>query len=293
MALDECDLYGGLAGATLPVEEYDFGRGITISRTFAHLMAPFVMAFSPAERGKPHPAPWRSARGGLGFDVHAQIHVPKGFTPSEWFDRLNTVWWFVALLRFRASPFLLVPVVASGPFAKAKNDEEEIHFWPMEVEPRMLVVEQKASHEIEVHDLDWIKGHWWDAGKLMHRHDEFNLLFQACAQCMFTRQPALALLSLWGALEGMFSPAKTELRFRVSTNIAAYLEPLGTARMELQKRVAKLYDARSQAAHGGSELPKEALRDSYALTKRVINKVIEANEVPNREKLDAALFGVE
>jgi hypothetical protein len=103
----------------------------------------------------------------------------------------------------------------------------------------------------------------------------------------------LALLSLWEALEGMFSPAKTERKFRVSTNIASYLEPLGTPRMELRKRVGKPYDARSQAAHGGSELPKDALRDSYSLTKRVISKVIEENEVPDREKLDEALFGVE
>jgi Apea-like HEPN len=217
--------------------------------------------------------------------------VPRDFQPSQWFDRLNTVWWFVALLRFRATPFVLVPVVASVPFAKAKDDAEEIHFWPVEVEQRLLVVEEKVSHEIGMHDLEWIKRHWWDAGKLMNRSEEFNLLFQACAQCVFTRNPVL--LSLWGALEGMFSPAKTELRFRVSANIAAYLEPQGRARMELQKRLAKLYDARSQAAHGGSDLPKEALRDPYALTKRVITKMIEGNAVPNREKLDAALFGVD
>lgn len=293
MALEEFELYGGLAGARLPIEEYDFGRGITISRTFAHLMAPFMMAFSPAAQGKAHPAPWRAAKGGLGFDIHSQIHVPKEFTPSNWFDRLNTVWWFTALLRFRASPFLFLPVVASGPFAKAKSDDEEIHFWPVEVEQRMLVVEEKATHEIREDDLHWIKRHWWIAGKLMNCSEEFNLLFQACDQCVFTRRPSLALLSLWGALEGMFSPAKTELRFRVSMNIAAYLEPLGVTRMELQKQVAKLYDARSQAAHGGSDLPMEALRNSYALTKRVLTKVIETNEVPNREKLDAALFGAD
>jgi hypothetical protein len=291
MELDDFELYGGLAGARLPFKEFDFGRGITVSCTYAHLMAPFLMAFAPAERGRPHPAPWRGAKGGFGFEIHAQVHVPREFKPSEWFDRLNTVWWFVALLRFRASPLVIVPVVASGPFAKAKDDAEEIHFWPMEVEQRLLMVEEKASHEIREDDLNWIRRHWWDAGKLMNRNREFNLLFQACTQCVFTRNAALALLSLWGALEGVFSPSKTELRFRVSANIAAYLEPPGLARLELQKKVAKLYDARSHAAHGGAELPKEALRESYALTKRVITKVIEANEAPKREELDAALFG--
>ena len=45
--LDECDLYGGLAGGSLPVESYDMGSGVVFSRTYAHLMAPFMMAFSP------------------------------------------------------------------------------------------------------------------------------------------------------------------------------------------------------------------------------------------------------
>lgn len=292
MELDEFELFGGLSGARLPVEVFNFGRGIAVSRTYAHLMAPFMMAFSPAEHGRPHLAPWRAAKGGFAFDIDAQIHVPREFKPPEWFDRLNTVWWFVALLRFRATPFVLVPVVASGPFAKAKDDNEETHFWPMEVEQRLLILEEKASHEICEDDLEWIRRHWWDAGKLMNRSQEFSLLFQACAQCMFARNPALALLSLWGALEGLFSPAKTELRFRVSANIAAYLEPPGLPRMELQKKVAKLYDARSQAAHGGADLPKDALQESYALTKRVITKVIEANNAPNREELDTVLFGI-
>jgi hypothetical protein len=288
--LDECDLYGGLAGAPLPLESYDLGRGVTLSRTYAHLMAPFMMAFSPAEPGQPHPPPWRAAKGGFGFDILAQVHVPRDFAAAQWFDRLNTVWWFVALLRFRATPFLLVPVVANGPFADGGGGDD-IHFWPVEVEPRLLLVEQNASHEIREDDLAWIKQHWWSGGKLMHQSGEFNLLFQACAQCIFARNPPLALLSLWGALEGLFSPAKAELRFRVSANIAAFLEAPGRGRLELQKKVAKLYDARSQAAHGGSHLPANALADSYALTKRVITKVIESDHVPSREDLDTALFG--
>jgi hypothetical protein len=291
VSLEEFDLYGGLAGAELPVERYDLGHGITLSKTYAHLMAPFVMAFGRPEPGQPHPAPWRATKGGFGFDVLSQIHVPREFAPPRWFDRLNTVWWFVALLRFRASPYLVVPVVANGAFAKAVRDDEDIYFWPLEVENRMLMIDRNASHEITVEALDWIKRYWWDAGVLMNRSSEFNLLFQACAQCIFARHLSLALLSLWGALEGVFSPAKTELRFRISSNIAAFLEPSGPGRLELQKTVAKLYDARSQAAHGGSDLPADALCDTYALTKRVITKVIEANHVPTREDLDAALFG--
>jgi hypothetical protein len=291
MSLDEFDLYGGLSGSLLPVDKYDLGCGVTFSRTFAHLMAPFMMAFSPAESGKPHPAPWRAAKGGFGFDITIQIHIPRDFRTDKWFDRLNSIWWFVALLRFRATPYIVVPVVASGAFAKAATAEEEIHFWPMEVEPRQLQVQKEASREIRVENLDWIKAHWLDAGKLMRTQNEFNLLFQACDQCIFTRHPSLALLSLWEAIEGLFSPAKVELKFRVSANIAAFLEPPGKGRLALQKRVGKLYDARSVAAHGGADVPLDSLADTYELTKRIITKIIEENRVPRKEDLEASLFG--
>ena len=88
----------------------------------------------------------------------------------------------------------------------------------------------------------------------------------------------------------MFSPAKAELRFRVSANIAAFLEAPGPGRLELQKKVAKLYDSRSQAAHGGTDLPETALADTYALTKRVLTNVIETITCPRGRISDASLF---
>ncbi|MBX9652038.1 hypothetical protein K2Y11_00320 [bacterium] len=292
MELNEIDIFGGLSGPRLSADAFDFGCGISISRTYSHLMAPFIMAFTAPGRNGFHPGPWRAAKGGFSFDIHAQIYVPKDFQPSEWFDRLNTVWWFVALLRFRATPFALVPVVANAPFTIPNDDMSEVHFWPIEVAPRYLIVGENGSNEITVDDLEWIKRYWWQAGKLMNRSHEFNLLFRARDQCMFMQDSNLALVSLWGALEGIFSPARTELRFRVSANIAAFMEPPGRARMDLQKQVAKLYDARSQAAHGAPNIPDEAFRESNSLTKQVLTKMIESNNTPNREELDAALLGV-
>ncbi len=288
MSPEESDLYGGLAGGSLPIEQLELGGGITISRTYAHLMAPFLMAFHPPVNGL-HPAPWRPASGGLGWDILGQIHVPKDFKIEGWWDRINIVWWVIALLRFRASPFLTVPVVANGPFADGVS-VEGIQYWPVEIENRMVWVEKEHSREIREADLLWIKEHWLDATNLVKAKTEFYLLFNACAQCGFTRNPALAMLSLWGALEGIFSPAKVELRFRISSNIAAFLEHSGERRLALQKEVAKLYDARSSAAHGSSEDQAEALVETYALSKRLIIKMIETRHVPSREDLEKALF---
>lgn len=59
-------------------EPFDLGRGITLRSTYAHLFAASMMAFARASEGKPHPAPWRAARGGYGYDIEAELAVPTG-----------------------------------------------------------------------------------------------------------------------------------------------------------------------------------------------------------------------
>ena len=274
------------------METFHFGEGIVLSKTFAHLMAPFVMAFAPAEPGKPHPAPWKAAQGGFGFDVLAQLEVPKEFQPPRWFDRINTVWWFAALLRLHATPLVSVPVIASEPFSKALEIEHDIQFWPIEAEPRRLVLERDPSATISEPALRWIRDHWRGGGLLMHESDEFNLLMQALDQSLFARSVELALLSLWGALEAVFSPGRNELRFRVTALIATFLEPPGQERRALQRRLVKLYDSRSAAAHGRAESLLEPLLDTYSIIKRVVTKIIEQNRVPSPRQLEGELFGV-
>jgi len=287
--MDKCDLYGGIARAELPCDSFDMGEGIVVSKTYAHIFSSFMMAFGRAEKGKPSPAPWRAAKGGFSFDILRQIHVPLSFDPVGFFDRLNTIWWFTALLRFRTSPYILLPVIADGPFADGPKDES-ITFFPVELDPIVLRVQHEWKLQVQEDDLEWIKKNWWPAGKLMD-NNEFNLIFQAYAACAFMKKQELALISLWGALEGLFSPSRSEVSFRVSSHIAAFLEPAGKARLELQKKIVKLYNARSQVAHGSQDLPENALSDTYALTKRIISRIIDQNHVPTREDLENALLG--
>lgn len=39
------DLYAGVSGLELSEDSFDLGDGVIPSRTYAHLMAPFTMAF--------------------------------------------------------------------------------------------------------------------------------------------------------------------------------------------------------------------------------------------------------
>jgi hypothetical protein len=101
----------------------------------------------------------------------------------------------------------------------------------------------------------------------------------------------LSVLLVWSALEGLFSPSRTELRFRVSSLIASFLEPSGAQRRALHREVAKLYDARSVAAHERSWIDRETLLESMTLLRKIVIKVISESHVPSKDELEGFLFG--
>src|SRR5437879_369040 len=116
MDLKNDELFGGMAGVGIEPDEFVLGEGITLRQTYAHFMAPFLMAFSPAEKGKAHPAPWSAVQGGLEFDILIELHIPSTFAGSHFFDRLNTIWWIAALIRLRGATAAHVPVIADRHF---------------------------------------------------------------------------------------------------------------------------------------------------------------------------------
>jgi hypothetical protein len=283
-------LYAGISGPTFEIDAFDLGSGIVVSRTYAHLMAPFMMAFRPAPPGQHHPPPWRAAKGGFGFDIFLQVEAPP-VLPLPW-DQRTTLWWLIALLRLRVGPRLIVPVLASASFVEAVNTDN-IQFWPLEIEPQFLKLDSESKTTIGEVDLAWVKKYWINSAHLLDDSSEFSLAFQAADQSMFARHASLALVWMWSALEALFSSGRDELRYRVSTTIASFLEPAGLGRMALQRETAKLYDSRSAAAHGRPDKAADALQRTYALLKRVVVKMIEENRVPTKAELEARLFGAD
>jgi hypothetical protein len=154
-----------------------------------------------------------------------------------------------------------------------------------------MLLDPDAGHRVTSEHLEWIRQHWVDAGHMMQENSQFGLTMAAFDNCSFGRNPELALLQLWGALEALFSPGRDELRFRISANIATFLEPPGTERYSLQKKVAKLYNSRSAAAHGRAKNVEDALIATYAVTRRVLLTSIEQNHVPSLKELESKLFG--
>jgi hypothetical protein len=292
MKPNDSDLYAGLTHVRLVPDEFALGRGLVLSKTYAHIWAPFLMTFAPMQAGKPDLTRWKATNAGTAFDIYAQLHVPLSFDTTNWFTRLGTIWWLAAMLRLRTSSSLCAPVISSAPFSAVPSMTDEPEFWPKEFQPRRLVLEQDPAATLDSEALEWVRAYWFSAGRLASVNDGFSLAIRAFDQCTFMEVPALALISLWGALERLFITSQAELSFRVSASIAAFLESQGEGRHARYKAVKKLYDARSKAAHG-SDIKDEMgpLRETHHLMRRILIKMIEDNHVPKRDEIEANIFG--
>jgi len=284
-------IYAGLAGIKLNLDEFELAHGITISKTFAHIMTPFLMAFSPPKSPSGHhPAPWKAVHGGMGADFEVQLFIPKSFNEPNFFDRLNTVWFISALLRLKFCSDLSITSITSKPFREISHDNTSVH--PAEFFSQRFLIPVERKEILDKSDLVWLDKHWFQGGKLMGQHKTLNVAFRAVDSCASIPNPSLGLVLIWGALEALFVNSKAELSFRTSAAIASYLEPFGKARFDLHKQLTKLYSARSAAAHGSAKNVWDSYVETYSIVRRALLKMIGDNHVPSHDELEQGIFGL-
>ncbi len=149
-------------------------------------------------------------------------------------------------MRLLMTTSISAPVLSSERFSSIPTIRQEPHLWPMEIHTPRIFPEGSDARSVGVVELEWLRDNWHEAAVLLGKED-FNVAFQAIDSSVWNHSPALALVAVWGALERLFSPSTSELKFRVSASIAAHLEPAGRERYACFKKIKSLYDSRSKA----------------------------------------------
>lgn len=287
MNLDNDPLYGGIAGVRLSVQRFELGYGVVLSQTSAKFIAPFLLKFPSATLGSF--GKMSAVSDGISLDVELELFIPHTFQKEGFFNRVNTFWWLTALIRLRGAHRAQLPVISDRPFSDIVKNCNEAKALPVEVVPRRLLG-AKNLEELSIEDLQWLKKVWLSGNKLMQNHIAFNDAFQALDGAGAMPTKAVATLAIWGAFEHLFSPGKQELRFRVSANIATFLETAGMERLKLHKKIMKLYDVRSTVAHGVKVPSADDWIETLSLAHRILTKMLEINRVPTISDLELALF---
>ncbi|CAE6792143.1 HEPN domain-containing protein [Paraburkholderia nemoris] len=288
------DFYAGLTTLQLPPDqdEYDLGHGLVLRRTYAHLMGSYTMAFNPpAAPGKHHPAPWKATTRHDGFDVHTELVIPSGYKPPGDLTPYDAARTLTSVLRLCVDPTIRFLVQSSHSLSEvAAIPDREIRLTPVESTQQYIQLALIRPEPV-IGSLGWVREYWSNAVSLMAAHADFRLAMEAFELSMFVPHHALTLVSLWGALEALFSPSTSELRFRVSVLIASYVHPPGEERLALQREIFELYDKRSAAAHGKPKHNTSHLVQTFNILQRVLVRMIEENEVPNKIALNNMLLG--
>lgn len=288
------DVCLGLSGVNLGDRVIEFGHGIQLRTTFAHLFGTDILAFErPATPTSFHPGPWQALSHKEGIDVLAEIFIPKGYKHPR-LSNLVVGHTIISLLRLWVDPQITLQVFTQGPLAKLKKRAGQDKGGELVA---MLYTRRERHVDIGlvngdriVESIDWVVDHWNNAVELRGSSPEFELALDTFDNAQCIPSTAMMLVSIWGALEAIFAPHKAELVFRVSAQLAAFLKPRGPARLEKQKDIVKLYNLRSAAAHGSPKHGYDDLVKTYELLRMAIIQMIELKLVPNREKLEELLF---
>jgi hypothetical protein len=273
-----------VSGIRLAVPEFIICDGLILRDTFAHVMAPYLLAFSePRTPSSPHPGPWKAAKGGIGFDVHFEIALAKDIRPTN-LDRLNTIWWVVALLRLKTGAPLRIPVISDSAFATIPHLTHEPTLWTIEVPPRQFATSDDYPKEITFEHLQWVQNVFIPGARLLDQ-SAFNRALQTFDSAIWAHSPSSAVLMIWAALEALFRPGRRDITKILSASIAAYLQPPDGTRDRIFQKIVTLYGARGDAVHDAQSPENRQLIDSFALARRVFNKCVAEGECPSSDTL--------
>jgi len=281
--------YVALAGISLESAPVKFPRGIELRETSFRASTPMILDYQ-RPFSLEHLPKLLPIGGEPGHDITCEIAIP-GHVAEALNDQMEVASTIVFLLRVYADPAVSMLAISHLSFSEIYDSDQKYIVIPIQRYHRHL--------EIRVAEPEKVRGAVAGAATMFevaHRlrldSGEFRTLTYAFEKAQFLEDSALSLISLWGALEAMFSPSTTELRFRVSVLIASYLREPGQERLDLQKRVAALYDKRSAAAHGKPKHAGGDLFDTIVLVREVLLKCLRQGSVPSREQLEQRLFGV-
>ena len=281
---DNVSLFGGVAGAVLGVDEFEICEGLVLRKTYAHVMSPYVLAFRrPESHDKHHPGPWKSARGGVWLDVEVEIALQQGVRPTG-FDRLNTLWWTLALLRLSTGAPLRLPVVSDASFAVVAQSSLEPTIWPIETFPRQFRTVSTPPQTIAEEHLLWVREAFRSGAELMNE-PSFGRAFQTFDGAIWAHSPGSALVTIWVALETLIRPGKRDITNSLASALAALLEPPGPGRDRLFGRVKSLYEARGGSVHASRSPEAQQLLSSFEIGRRSFASCIDKRAMPKVAEL--------
>ena len=223
------------------------------------------------------------ARGGAELDVEIEIALEQHSRPTG-FDRVNTLWWLLALLRLSSGASLKLPVVSDASYCSITDTSIEPTLWPIETLGRQFRTVSRPPRTIAMEDLVWVR-EVFGPGAGMMDDPAFGSAFRAFDGAIWAHGAGSALIAIWAALETLIRPGQNGIAKKLASSLAALLEPPGHSRDRLFAQVKSLYEARGGSAHASRVPEAQQLLSSFEIGRRCFVSCFERRMLPRADEL--------
>jgi hypothetical protein len=223
--------------------------------------------------------------------VTHELHfdVPAGVATEDWVT--GAIWTVVALMRASCNGFFIVTEIGDRSWEVVDAlGRGQVRTRPLNVSVPPWFG-RSAPAELSSDGAEWIARRWFDVLDL--RKDRVAHFMLESLETSFSElDQRMAVTKVWAGIEA-FLGASTEIRFRLSTLIAAALEAPGDSRFTLYKKLQKLYDTRSRVVHGSAvDITKveSHLFEARSILTLLVRLVVDGGSVPTIVDLERLLL---
>jgi hypothetical protein len=228
------------------------------------------------------------------FEIESKIERVK----ENRFDILNRVWLLSRIMYHRG---IYIQCLAGcskswneiAGISKKKETKLDCTFQILDYHREIIKDPEQNAKEIDDSDVDWIKEYFDKYDELYHEHNGFITAMISSVNWKYSNSPRLAIACIWAGIESLFS-INSELVFRISLEIANFIEKDTAKRKALFKHVKDIYGLRSKAVHGDNMNDNELLstiHESYFILRDLISRIIANGHHINERDIDILLFG--
>ncbi|MCC7066285.1 MAG: hypothetical protein IT456_26055 [Planctomycetes bacterium] len=231
-----------------------------------------------------------SAVGRYSSGIGVEMGVMR-LRPDDPQSAMTLGWWLVSAIRIRTLGDFLVPAVSDHPWGTiAALPELSCNIQLLEDVPRSRRL--TSAPALTAAHLAWVEQYLVSFAKLLQ-----EARFRLAVDCLTTHQHEASMrmtaASLWTGIEALFA-VMSELRFRLASLAAAYLEPRGDSRVQRYRQLKRLYDVRSKVVHGAA-LEPDAVATHVVVVRQLLGslltRMIELGRVPADDEWDDILHG--
>lgn len=193
------------------------------------------------------------------------------------FDRVNALWFIVALLRLKLALPIQMVVLADRPIQGISDSTETSNLIPVELQLQQLLTAPPQGASLS--DFDWCAAHL-TAGAALMKDPIFNRAFQTLDGAIHTSSPGAGIVVAWAAIETLLRPGGSQITKRLCSALAAYLHPAGPERDRAYTDISRCYEARGGAVHAGAVPEAEEFHFAFSIARRTLLKAIEQGTLP-------------